>query len=476
MWPRSGVRGLSFDPKGIYLLVITGIGNIQIWDLDANTCIEKKISAAQKVILSKIFFSSSFKVGGQHIIPCGWFPKTGEFFCLPGANGDISFYKRDSWERFPEISLPDDNYRPIRALAFSPNGAYLASGGEDGRICVYRIPSGEKVAEKKTSTSVIDIAWNPKRPHLAFSTETGMVYASSWETFCPSSSVTPIEDIVMNFRPHASRTPVLESESEEDSVSDHHGLKRQRAETEEFPTGPCFSSVREIHAVVRPGSTEKYAQNKPFFFCWNYAGRIVVQSSERNSSIQILPKGFKVPPFLDFSGHVMGTMSENGALFVSPGKSDASGKWKNAKLEFKAFRSWAQKPNWEQDLLFEEQPICIATGDNFCAVVTSKNLMRLFTTSGWMLHIIQVPPKIICLTARGNFLAFLYQTANQDIHYKVNSPCETLNLVFESFTTLQEKKESQKVPLCVQNSNGQDSLRKVLFVGQMKGVYIVDAH
>ncbi len=60
---------------------------------------------------------------------------------------------------------------PIRAVAFSSRGDYLAIGSEDSVIDVCRSGTGEQVAKVSVRAAVSSIAWNPSRLMIAYASE-----------------------------------------------------------------------------------------------------------------------------------------------------------------------------------------------------------------------------------------------------------------------------------------------------------------
>lgn len=51
-------------------------------------------------------------------------------------------------------------------------------------------------------------------------------------------------------------------------------------------------------------------------------------------------------------------------------------------LAFKPFESWAPGSDWTLGLPQGEEAVAVATGTTFCAAVTSRHCLRIFSISG----------------------------------------------------------------------------------------------
>lgn len=56
----------------------------------------------------------------------------------------------------------------INALAFSPNGEFLATGGEDGMIKIWNPQGGESIANIQVKSPILCLEWDPKRQKRLF--------------------------------------------------------------------------------------------------------------------------------------------------------------------------------------------------------------------------------------------------------------------------------------------------------------------
>lgn len=63
-----------------------------------------------------------------------------------------------SWRGSPE-SLTSAGR--IVTLKFSPNGDYIASGTENGLLCIWSVSLGEEIQRRRLATAITALEWHP---------------------------------------------------------------------------------------------------------------------------------------------------------------------------------------------------------------------------------------------------------------------------------------------------------------------------
>lgn len=58
--------------------------------------------------------------------------------------------------------LEDGHQASVNAVRFSPNGLYLASAGEDRRVCVWQVDERRVIARCAAPAAVSELAWHPQ--------------------------------------------------------------------------------------------------------------------------------------------------------------------------------------------------------------------------------------------------------------------------------------------------------------------------
>jgi chromosome transmission fidelity protein 4 len=85
--------------------------------------------------------------------------------------------------------------------------------------------------------------------------------------------------------------------------------------------------------------------------------------------------------FNDYTGFTMACMGSIGAAFASPETQEA-GEATPSTVFYRPFDAWAPQSDWTVTLPKGEEATCIAIGNTFVAVATSKWLLRIFSFSG----------------------------------------------------------------------------------------------
>lgn len=90
------------------------------------------------------------------------------------AAGEVLLWDAQTQQETPILSSADTEEQSIDCLAFSPDGQFLAAGGQDGKVRLWRLTSNPKflqpIATLNNAPKWIDrLAWNPTCNHLGFS-------------------------------------------------------------------------------------------------------------------------------------------------------------------------------------------------------------------------------------------------------------------------------------------------------------------
>ena len=163
--PGGRVNAVSFSPDGEYL--VTGSNTVSFWKVSSGQRI-RQLEDKGKVNAVSFSPNGKYLATGSSEKVFIWEVNSGQ--CLwqmehkkPPAKPITSRRRSTFW-----YGGEGRNYGHGVTVSFSPNGQYLAVGGDDQRITFYRIPENITLASKvrkekviQTNSEVKDLAWGP---------------------------------------------------------------------------------------------------------------------------------------------------------------------------------------------------------------------------------------------------------------------------------------------------------------------------
>jgi WD40 repeat protein len=168
---REPVLALAFSPDGRYLASGSHDETVKLWDTAKWTEIRAIAGNSEPV------FALGFSPDNQYL---AWASNASTIKVLNIATGEAakSFSRPARWiRRLPIVPLPSIVPVPnlgltalpaIRAIAFSPDGRYLASGGFDKSIRIWEVGTGREVRKLEGHGAVVaSVAFNPDGRYLA---------------------------------------------------------------------------------------------------------------------------------------------------------------------------------------------------------------------------------------------------------------------------------------------------------------------
>ncbi|KAJ4306961.1 DNA polymerase alpha accessory factor Mcl1 [Collariella sp. IMI 366227] len=401
-------KHLSFNPKGSMLALSCTDGVVYVYSLTAEH--PELIRKIDGVI-------GRMETESEASCRVAWHPD-GRAFAVATPTRDIQVISKDDWEKQRSFSSGHDG--DITALAWSPNGALLASAAKDKKLLVWSTKD-QTVVARYEYPNVIDIAWHPTKNLASFTTSDGEVFICPdlvTEQFAsmlllpkqPAPFIhDPLAEIGANGRrseaaPKAlpSRPRASELDDFDDLMDDDFGggddgdgfvvdddgagyalnTPRKRTADEELfgqppsKRGNLFQP--ELHLSFQPGSTPWRGNRK--YLCLNLIGFVwtVDQDSHNTVTVEFYDHEFHRDfHFTDTFLYDKACLNEKGTLFSCPPKGDAP-----AVVFYRPHETWTQRSDWRIQLPKGEAVLAMSLSDTFITVTTTGNYVRIYTLFG----------------------------------------------------------------------------------------------
>ncbi|GIL74869.1 hypothetical protein Vretimale_2446 [Volvox reticuliferus] len=157
------VLSLAWDPEGTYLAVVLRSGGLVLYDT-SNGRVEKRV----ELLCERVDYSSP-----RRHTP-SWHPDGGTVLAVPvGAEGEVVLYERLSWEATGYLS--GEHTAAVNVVAFSPNGLYAATAGQDKRVVIWDVGVASAIAAASATEVISGLAWRLDGNELAMVGESGGV-------------------------------------------------------------------------------------------------------------------------------------------------------------------------------------------------------------------------------------------------------------------------------------------------------------
>ncbi|KAL1843630.1 hypothetical protein VTJ49DRAFT_612 [Mycothermus thermophilus] len=407
----STTKHLSFDPKGSLLALSCTDGVVYVYSMTAEPPeLIRKIDG----LIGRVEADSE--------VSCrvAWHPD-GRAFAVPTPTRDIQVVSKDDWEKQRTFSRGHNG--DITALAWSPNGALLASAGKDKKLLLW-LAKDQTVIARYDYPGVIDIAWHPTKNLASFTNSSGEVYIC--DDFVPEQFAgqlrlptqpapffhDPREEAAIPGRrpplngaatlPARPRRGSLDSlddlldgdlggdeEDDDGFVVDDDGAgytlnssRKRAADGDDLPGQRPSKRGNflqpQIHPPFQPGSTPWRGNRK--YLCLNLIGFIwtVDQDSHNTVTVEFYDQEFhRNFHFTDTFLYDKACLNDKGALFSCPPKDDSP-----AVVFYRPHETWTQRTDWRIHLPKGEAVVAMSLSDTFITVVTTGNYVRIYTLFG----------------------------------------------------------------------------------------------
>ncbi|OQR82755.1 hypothetical protein ACHHYP_15577 [Achlya hypogyna] len=441
---KEVVKSIAIDPLETYVATTGADNTVQIFDIAHIDDDTVEVPALKSLPLQ---YQSGMK-NDDVLCRIAWQPGQGHLLAVPLRMNTLGLIARDSWALVHKLVFPTADgifNSDINVVAFSPNGRYVAAASMARQIFVWSTSSQVCVSVFEVDDSVLGLAWLVDANGFAVLTAAGSVgYAANvvpdaFESGVPSATVTAAPPTAVTAPstvvavaapapvaapvPKATEGSVIDTDDEHDMQV--NAIKRSFGFGEDMTVlppaadevaSPTLSPRAALPAHVSPLVFAKPLA-PPFqsgavlsgpvtLLAWSPLGEIERLPSTEDHLIQVTfadknRRGFK---FADSYGFVMAAFDAAGALFASPKAEDEP-----SVLFYRRFESWAANASWHAALPIDEDALCVATTDAFCAVATSLNVVRVYTTAGVPYGAFSLGARVLTMAAAGPYLAVITQ-------------------------------------------------------------------
>lgn len=420
-------KHVSFDAKGSLLALSCTDGVVYVYSMTAPDGPEL-IRKVDGVI-------GALETDSEASSLVAWHPD-GRAFAAATPIRDIQVVSKNDWEN--QRSFRNGHEGDITAIAWSPNGAMLASAGKDKKILIWQTKD-QSIIARYEYPDVMDIAWHPTNNLLSFTTTSGEVY------ICPdfisdqfsvllklpkqpapfihdplAGASTNARRLQVNgqSRPPAARTDLTDDldsllddgfgEEDDGFVVDDDGagytVGRKRAADDDDVFNNGHPSKRanllrpQYHEAFQPGATPWRGNRK--YLCLNLIGFVwtVDQDTHNTVTVEFYDHEFHRDfHFTDTFLYDKACLNDNGTLFACPPKQDGK-EDTPASIFYRPHETWTQRSDWRTELPRGETILAMSLGDSFITVTTSADYVRVYTLFGlpYRVYRPKITPMVSC--------------------------------------------------------------------------------
>ncbi|MCJ1224222.1 hypothetical protein MMC12_000866 [Toensbergia leucococca] len=407
-------KHLSFHPSGSYLAVSCTDGIVYIYSL----------STEEPELVRKVDgLIRSLEADVETTSRAIWHPD-GRAFGAPTATRDIQVVSRSDGER--QRAFAGGHMGDITALAWSPNGALLATAGSDRKIILWETKT-QKILARYDYPNVINVAWHSHENILSFTTSDGELYIHTnfvsseftsllEKTLQPAPFIhDPLAETSGNARKaviNGSKDPLEvrgkrrgtpdslddilgpDPDDEDNFVSDDDGAGYAdgvngygKRSNDHLDAIDGFDTKRRstynawqprLHQSFQPGSTPWRGNRR--YLCLNLTGFVwtVDQDTHHTVTVEFYDREFHRDfHFTDPYLYDKACLNENGTLFSCP---PANGN--PAMVFYRPHETWTSRADWRTQLPVGEDVTSISLSDSYIIVTTSANYVRIYTLYG----------------------------------------------------------------------------------------------
>lgn len=407
---EAPILGLSLDPKEEFVASSSADGSIRVWNIKEKCVVNIWTNVIPKC--NSFFTAKIYGVPSFH-------PKNGSYLAYPNVK-DVIIIERSSWKELFRLKCINIKTE-INICKFSECGTLLAASSIYGEIIVWNVENKELIGyiEHQQNAKITALSWNiDKSDEIAFCDSLGQLGCIDIMISDKATS----NEVCLETNGDVKDNNVNILEEEDDDEENVISLNKIKALVELDDDQKSHSDVLsekskhdtntfipEIHlqSPFQPGSSPAHLLSR--FMVWNDIGMVKCFTSEdgEESSIEVefhdvtIHRSMHINNYLR---HTIAALSSQAFALNCPLNNDI-----RSKLVVIALQGWGSgNKEWFLDLPEGEEGHCIAAGDNFVALSTSRRYLRIFTVGGTQREIVALPGPVVAMNGFKNNLVLAY--------------------------------------------------------------------
>ncbi|KAF2755697.1 WD40 repeat-like protein [Pseudovirgaria hyperparasitica] len=413
--PRA-VKHVSFDSNGAFLSVSCSDGKVYIYSFGTDE--PELITTVSNVI-------KNLDTNAEESSRVIWHPDA-RAFAAPTAGREVQVVSKDDWEK--QRTFRSGHTGDITALAWSLNGALLATAGMDRRLVIWETKT-QKILHtyNDIAATILDLQWHPTDNTLSYTNIDGELFIRP--DVVPEAHASLLKDLlqpapfihdprvevngnapgrITNDKPRtplrrkgsdASLDDIMEGVMSDDGYDNGDGFiddddgagyteqlngngKRTNGHlapltADNLKKRSTGSWKPQHHNSFQPGSTPWRGSRR--YLCLNLTGAVwtVDQETHHSITVEFYDQDRRNFHFTDPFRYDKACLNDNGSLFsCQPSGKDP------ATLYYRPHETWTSRTDWRTSLPGGENIEAIALSDSFIVATTSANYVRVYTLFG----------------------------------------------------------------------------------------------
>ncbi|XP_066591186.1 WD repeat and HMG-box DNA-binding protein 1 isoform X2 [Prorops nasuta] len=407
---EAPILGLSLDPKDEFVASSSADGTIRVWSILKKQSIHVWNDVVPKC--NSFFTARSYGLPSFHC-------KDGSYLAYP-HNKTVVIVERKHWKESFQLtctSLKAD----LTICKYSLCGTRLAAASTYGEIIVWDVNTKELIGyvEHEQNAKITGLVWSLKKSdEIAYCDSLGQLGCIEVTGFekTVDESITPLA--YSNDEDNLLVENKIDDDDDDDNVISLDKIKASVDIEDDLKSISSATSVKQsnvknyvpevnLQPPFQPGSSPDHLLSR--FMAWNDTGMIRCFTSEdgEESSIEVEFHDTTIHHSMhinNYLGHKIAALSPYALALCCPPSDDMP-----SKLVVVALQGWGSgNKEWTLDFPENEEALCVAAGNNFVAVATSKRNLRIYMIGGTQREILALPGPVVSMNAFESSLLIAY--------------------------------------------------------------------